>query len=41
VAAIDVEVAYLTAYDAMRIAVTAHMLAEDIEYVLYPAPTRR
>lgn len=28
VAAIDVEVAYLTAYDAMRIAVTAHMLAE-------------
>ena len=27
IAAIDVEVAYVTAYDAMRIAVTAHMLA--------------
>jgi hypothetical protein len=27
IAAIDVEVAYVTAYDAMRIAVTAHMLS--------------
>lgn len=27
IAAIDVEVAYVTAYDATRIAVTAHMLA--------------
>lgn len=27
IAAIDVEVAYVTGYDAMRIAVTAHMLA--------------
>jgi len=27
IAAIDVEIAYVTAYDAMRIAVTAHMLS--------------
>ena len=27
IAAIDTEIAYVTAYDAMRIAVTAHMLA--------------
>lgn len=27
IAAIDVEVAYVTAYDATRIAVTAHMLS--------------
>ncbi len=27
IAAIDVEVAYVTAYDAMRLAVTAHMLS--------------
>jgi hypothetical protein len=27
IAAIDVEIAYVTAYDAMRVAVTAHMLS--------------
>jgi hypothetical protein len=41
IAAIDVEVAYVTGYDATRIAVTAHMLAAGYRVRAIAALTRR
>jgi len=39
-ATIDIEVAYVTAYDAARVALTAHMLAAGLRVRRGHAPTR-